>query len=212
MLKVDTPAELKAILENKHYMAEKRFLESIEKGIKYIDVTIEEAILDFAQNHKQKWWKEYESALIKREVEELKRQKFIDSERAGRDLGPDTESRNRLIIDYINQGLADRLRKESESFEKNGFAKFSGTVPYEFFSPGSILEGFYCCAYITKLMINHFNFSLIGRNYADAMSAADIGKIILNKSEPFEIVLFGMDSGKAKDKLEKMLCREFANA
>lgn len=208
MLAIETPAELKAILENKHYMAEKRFLESIEKGINYIDVTIEETIVDFLKNHKERWWREYESAFIKREAKELRKQKYVDSEKAGKDLGPDTEARNRFILRYMHEGYADRLREKSRSFEGNGFIKFDGIIPYESFSPEIIIGGFYCCAYLSKLMLGHCNFSLMGKNYVDVMSAEDIKKVIFSQREPFKIVLFGLDSGKAKEKLEQMLCRE----
>jgi len=87
-----TPAELKASLDHKYFMA-------VDKGH---DVSLEEAVSDFFTHYEEEWRKQREQDYIAQQKRGVEEHKWYESEKAGHEV-----KRNTAAIDFINHGFAE---------------------------------------------------------------------------------------------------------
>jgi len=93
-----TPAEFKAIEVHKYYLSEKAGY----------DVGMNHAIEDWLKNHARGWRRERIVKDNKDQIREIKKHKWIESEKAGRDLG------NQAALDWV-VNHAENWRRHRET-------------------------------------------------------------------------------------------------
>lgn len=77
------------------------------------EVTLEEALQDWLQNHAQAWREARQRECLIRQQEEILKHKWIESEKAHRDLGSDA------VFDWISKYAAEwRKLYEQEELQK----------------------------------------------------------------------------------------------
>lgn len=96
-----TPEELEAIDTHKYYLSQEADY----------DVGIEFAIYDWLKHQSKKWRQERIKKDLQEQFEEMLKHKWIESEKAGKDLG------EAAFVDWINK-YAEQWRKWKEKQDK----------------------------------------------------------------------------------------------
>ena len=96
--KIISEAELKAIDVHKYYL-------SRERGY---DVGIEYAVADWLSKYSKKWREKKLKAELKEQMKEIEKHKWIESKKAGRDLG------RQAVYDWINRYASEWRRWRNE--------------------------------------------------------------------------------------------------
>jgi hypothetical protein len=175
-----TPRELKAVLDHKYHMAEKRGC----------DIPIEEAIDDFFTHVGDDWRQRVHSADIHEEQEELS--KVI--------IEPDTYQRNSRILKLLEQGWAENWRKERESPKANGIFPFSLTVQNPMTPLHILVWDCYCSVFVNRPSMQYVAFAVKSVPYVDVKAHT----APLSKGDEMHFLLSGMETEKAYRQLERI--------
>ena len=156
-----TPAELAAIIQHMEVM-------SMKQGRM---VSLAEAIEDFLANWRKVWEREKLLADLAEQKKEIEKHRWIESEKAGRDIGEDA-----AIKDWKEKHAGD-WRAERESLRRNGFVAGKAVVGIRqglHMRPTSrladIASKFDCQIYVHRAGQKVSNFSLEGKPYLNVRS------------------------------------------
>lgn len=176
------PSELRAIEDHKYYLSQKEGRE----------VPLEEAIVDFLIDYEADYLKRKQTEDVAQQNDEIMKYKWIESERAGHDIGTETAA-----MEWVEK-YGSIWRTERESLEKNAFLETSlvvedrAGVVIDMMKLADIAYRNSCELYIHKERIKYYNFVLFGKKeYLNVKSILCPKHLETVKGERIEFIAAG---------------------
>ncbi len=182
------PAELAAVLKHQK-----------ELGMKLgREASFDEAVDDFMETARMSWEREKLQKDIEEQKKEVARHKWIESEKAGYDIGE-----KRAIEDWIRKH-AKIWRSERESLRRNGWeilvvkvALDKGLHMRPSSTLASIAGGFDCEVYVHRPGMDIYNFKLEGKAYLNVKSLMGLLTLGAVKGDELEFIATGPQAKEA---------------
>jgi hypothetical protein len=190
-----TPAELKAIEEHKYYI-------SLSQGGA---VSIDEAIRDWVQNHREQWLQEKQRHDSTEQIKEIEMHKWYRSEEAGFDVGRSTASQEWIIL------FARDWREAKESLESNGFhttkvilAGQEGAGESAWNRLVGIALSHDCDVYVYWSEMSRCSFILNGKGFLDMKAPCFSEQIKETASGEIDVIAIGAEAGAVIKSIEDL--------
>lgn len=183
-----TPAELRAVEDHKYFL-------SLERGS---EVSIEEAITDFAQRIAAAWRRDKARADALAQLHEIDVRRLARSAEEGREV-----TRAEFAIEWCTHH-AEAWRAERESLANNALLRMAFAPPDATRSVAvhgstvaSTLAPFDCDAYVHGRGVSRSSFVLEGRSFAHAKSVRTAPALEAAADAPLEFIATGSHADRA---------------
>lgn len=194
------PSELKSIEYHRRDMA---------KELKE-EVSIEEAADDFIRNYESAWCKEKTRRDNLEQYDEIKKHRWIKSEKEGHDMGKEAEE------EWLSK-YASIWREEKESLRKNGFLEKRVTIQNErglHVRPSgtlvNIARKYDCNLYVHKEGMDHYNFIIGKKKYINVKSVlTDLLRLCAVRGDELYFIASGRQAKEALDEIEDIVKMRF---
>ncbi len=198
-----TPAELHAILEHCHSMAEKHGQ----------NISLEQAIEHFILHIRADWLKEKLHRDVQAQRQEIEKHKYCRSKDEGRDIGK-AAAAEEWCAKY-----AHIWRAECESLERNGFLKVDIVINCQrglHIEPASTLavlvSRFNCEVYLYRQKMDYYNFILQGKKYLNVKSVLGLLCVAAHKGDALEFIGTGPEAQQALDAIVDLINKQGSSA
>ncbi len=197
-----TPSELSAIMVHKYHLSE-----NLKR-----EVPIDEAIADFLERYMEDFHKEQTRIQNQHQLEEIKKYRWIESEKAGRDIGIENAAQD------WRAKYAAIYRDESEALEKHNFLTLETRVMNRdgiHVRPAGTLATlaaqYDADVYVSKEGdMDHYNFVLKDKPYINFKSVM-INLLTINAAQGAKLtfIAYGRQAAEVLEAIKKLIEARF---